>query len=428
MARARGANAVMAAAFESVYGTAPGSGYFKLPFVSAELGDEQNLIASDLLGLGREPLPPSRDVVNNSGDVVVPVDLRNFGRWLKLLLAAPTTAQGVAASGHFDFSAQPTTGSSITIGGASWTFVTSGPTGDQSVIGATLRETLANAVAGLNASATTALASESYTLNLAGTRIIVMHDTVGTGGNSITLAASTTPASNATASGSTLSGGSATGPYNHVFTSGALTLPSMAVEIGLPDVPSYGLNTGVRADSMKIQMQRSGLLSATMSLIAQGETRAGSSSAGSPSEAVIERFSQFQGEVRRNGAPLGNIVSAEITYSNSLDKVEVLRPDGRIEDAEPANVAVTGNIVVRFADTVLLDQAVNGSAAEISFGWNISAAKALTFALHEVYLPKPKLSVDGPGGIQATFNFQAAKKSGLNRTMTATLINDVAAY
>ena len=34
----------------------------------------------------------------------------------------------------------------------------------------------------------------------------------------------------------------------------------------------------------------------------------------------------------------------------------------------------------------------------------------------------------GPGGIQATFAFQAAKDPSLNKTMTAVLINDVAAY
>lgn len=312
MARARGANALMAAAFETTYGTPPAGGYKKLPFVSSALGEEQNLIESDLLGLGREPLPPSRDVVNNEGDVVVPVDLRNFGYWLKLLLGAPVTT--------------------------------------------------------------------------------------------------------------------GTGPYTHTFVSGALTLPSMAIEIGLPDVPSYGMNFGVRANSMTIQMQRSGLLNATMGLIAQGETRAASSGAGTPSEAAIERFSQGLGEIKRNGVALGNIVSAELTYSNNLDKVEVIRPDGRIEDAEPAMVAATGNVVVRFADTTLLDQAIDGTACELSFGWEIDADRSLLFTLHEVYLPRPKLSVSGPGGVQATFAFQAAKDSTLQKTMTVVLVNDVPTY
>jgi hypothetical protein len=312
MARARGANAIMAAAFETTYGTPPAGGYFKLPFVSSALGEEQNLIESDLLGLGREPLPPSRDVVNNEGDVVVPVDLRNFGYWLKLLLGAPTTT--------------------------------------------------------------------------------------------------------------------GTGPYTHTFVSGALALPSMAIEIGLPDVPSYGMNFGVRANSMAIQMQRSGHLTATMNLIAQGETRSASSGAGTPSEAAIERFSQAIGEINRNGVALGNVVSAELSYSNNLDKVEVIRSDGRIEDAEPAMVAATGNVVVRFANTTLLDQAIDGTACELSFGWEIDPDRSLLFTLHEVYLPRPKLPVSGPGGIQATFAFQAAKDPSLNKTMTAVLVNDVATY
>ncbi|HXF88137.1 MAG TPA: phage tail tube protein [Xanthobacteraceae bacterium] len=312
MARARGANAVLAAAFETTYGTPPASGYKKLPFVSSALGEEQNLIESDLLGLGREPLPPSKDVANNEGDVVVPVDLRNFGYWLKLLLGAPTTT--------------------------------------------------------------------------------------------------------------------GTGPYTHTFVSGALSLPSMAIEIGLPDVPSYGVNFGVRANSMTIQMQRSGLLNATMNLIARGETRSASSGAGTPSEAAIERFAQGLGEIKRNGVALGNIVSAELTYSNNLDKVEVIRADGRIEDAEPAMVGASGNVVVRFADTTLLDQAINAAACELSFGWQIDANRSLLFTLHEVFLPRPKLPVSGPGGIQATFAFQAAKDPALAKTMTVALVNDVATY
>lgn len=313
MARARGANAVMAAAFETTYGTPPVAGYKKLPFVSSALGDEQNLIASDLLGYGREPLPPSRDVVNNEGDVVVPVDLRNFGYWLKLLLGAPTTVDN-------------------------------------------------------------------------------------------------------------------SGVYTHTFVSGALTLPSMSIEVGMPEVPSYGMNFGVRANSMKIQLQRSGLLNATMSLIAQGETKAGASAAGSPTEAAIERFSQFMGEIKRDGTSLGHIVSAELTYSNNLDKVEVIRPDGRIEDADPAMVAVSGTVNVRFTDTVLLDQAVAGTACELSFGWAIGADKSLLFTLHEVYLPKPKQPISGPGGIQAAFAFQAAEDPALQKTMTVALENDVSTY
>ena len=98
MARARGANAVMAAAFEATYGVTPGTGFRKLPFVSANLGEEQSLIESDLLGYGRDPLTPAYDVVSNESDIVVPMDHRNIGFWLKALFGNPTTAASVAAT------------------------------------------------------------------------------------------------------------------------------------------------------------------------------------------------------------------------------------------------------------------------------------------------------------------------------------------
>jgi hypothetical protein len=428
MARARGANAIMASAFETIYGTPPGSGYRKLPFVTSDIGEEQGLIASDLLGYGRAPQRPSRDVINDEGNIVVPVDLRNFGVWLKLLFGPPTTTQGVAAFGGFPFSGQPANNATISIGGQAWTFVTAGPVGSQSQIGATLRETLVNAVLGLNTSAVSALSAQSYVLNSAGNTIQITSDTIGTSGNSVALAASTSPASNATPSGATLSGGSASGPYNHVFEDGSLVLPSMALEIGMPDVPSYGLNFGVMANSLAIPMQRSGLLNATIALIAQGETRGGSSSAGSPSEFAIERFSQFTGQIRRAGVPLGDVVSGNFNFSNNLDKVEVIREDGRIAGADPAMVAVTGDAVVRFADTTLLDLATAGTAIELAFGWKIGAGKQLTFIVPTVDLPKPKLPITGPNGVQATFNWQGSENGSLGQTCIATLVNDVVSY
>lgn len=117
MARARGANAVMAAAFETTYGVTPGSGFRKLPFVLANLGEEQSLIESDLLGFGRDPLTSTYDMAANESDIVVPMDHRNIGVWLKALLGSPVTAGAVAARGSILFAAQPTANATITVNG-----------------------------------------------------------------------------------------------------------------------------------------------------------------------------------------------------------------------------------------------------------------------------------------------------------------------
>lgn len=74
MARAYGANTQLVGKFESSYGTPPSGNYNLLPFVSSDLGSEQGLIASDLLGQGREERRrwiPIEHGEEKFGDVVV---------------------------------------------------------------------------------------------------------------------------------------------------------------------------------------------------------------------------------------------------------------------------------------------------------------------------------------------------------------------
>ena len=78
MARAQGARAQMALAFETTYGTPPASGFTRMPFASATLGAEQPLLNSELLGYGRDPLAPIKDAVTADGNVVVPIDAQRL--------------------------------------------------------------------------------------------------------------------------------------------------------------------------------------------------------------------------------------------------------------------------------------------------------------------------------------------------------------
>lgn len=89
MARAQGARAQMALAFETTYGTPPASGYSKMPFANASLGAEQPLQTSELLGYGRDPQAPIKDAVTADGNVVMPIDTEAFGFWLKAAFGHP---------------------------------------------------------------------------------------------------------------------------------------------------------------------------------------------------------------------------------------------------------------------------------------------------------------------------------------------------
>lgn len=312
MARAQGARAQMALAFETTYGTPPASGFTRMPFASATLGAEQPLLNSELLGYGRDPLPPIKDAVTADGNVVVPIDAQAFGFWLKAAFGQPTTT--------------------------------------------------------------------------------------------------------------------GTDPYTHEFQSGAWVLPSLSIETGMPEVPRFAMYSGCVLDTLSWQMQRSGLLTATASLVAQGESTTTASVAGTLADLTLQRFGHFNGAITRNGQPLGNIVSAEITWANNLDRVETIRSDGRIDGADPSIAALTGSIEVRFADSALVTQAINGDSCELEFGYALPSGESLTLTAHAVYLPRPRIEIAGPQGVQASFDWQAARDATLGRMCTVTLINGIEEY
>jgi len=174
-------------------------------------------------------------------------------------------------------------------------------------------------------------------------------------------------------------------------------------------------------------MQRSGLLTATARLVAQGESTNTASAAGTLSELALKRFGHFNGSIMRNGSALGNVVSAEITYANNLDRIETIRSDGRIDGADPSIAALTGRIEVRFADQTLVTQAINGDPCAMEFAYVLPSGESFTFTVHAVYLPRPRIEISGPQGVQATFDWQAARDGAVGMC-TATLINDIEEY
>ena len=124
-----------------------------------------------------------------------------------------TDDDGVRASGSFLFGSNPSNNDTITLNGTAVTFKTSGATGLQVNIGVDLATTLASLKTLLNASASTEVVKCTYDVT-GGNTLTVTYKTVGTTGNSFTLAASA-----ATRSGATLSGGEADG--NLIASSGA---------------------------------------------------------------------------------------------------------------------------------------------------------------------------------------------------------------
>ena len=218
------------------------------------------------------------------------------------------------------------------------------------------------------------------------------------------------------------------GPGRTSSARGASTLPSLSIETAMPEVPRFAMYSGCVLDQLGWQMQRSGLLTATAKLVAQGEAVGTSTAAGTPAEPALKRFGHFNGSITRNGSTLGNVISAEITYANNLDRIETIRSDGKIDGADPSIAALTGRVEVRFADAMLVNQAIAGAPCELEFIYALPSGESFTFTVHAVYLPRPRIEISGPQGVQATFDWQAARDDEVGRMCTATLVNDVEEY
>lgn len=318
--RAYGSDAQLLAAFESTYGTAPdGSGggvYTKLPFKSTDLSAEKPLGYDPLLGQGRNAQDPYYEAISDAGNIVVPLDLRNIGFWLKGLFGAPTTT--------------------------------------------------------------------------------------------------------------------GTGPYIHVFVAGA-DLPSLAVQIGhLALSPQkHFLHTGAKLGGISFEMARSGPANGTINVIAQGEASASTAKDATPLELVLRRFSQSKGAIKVGGTQLGSVTGGSFQFSNNLEAVETIRADGLIDGADETEATATGSVTIRYGTDSTLESPPDAETpVELEFSHTIPGVDgyALTWNMARVFLPKVKKSIDGPGGLQQTYDWRAAYDTTDDTLLTVTLVNDVGAY
>ncbi|WP_096701328.1 phage tail tube protein [Magnetospirillum sp. 15-1] len=221
------------------------------------------------------------------------------------------------------------------------------------------------------------------------------------------------------------------GTFDHVFTSGG-TLPSLAIEIGHVQLaaPKFFRHGGAKLDKVSFDMARSGAANATISVIAQGETEAAATIDTTPSTFALKRFSQGSGTIRVGGSQLANVVGGKMAFSNNLERVETIRADGLIDGVDETEATAEGSVDIRFGiDTTLTAAIAAESPVAMEYGFTIPGSVfALTFHLPRVFLPKKKQEIKGPGGIQASYDWRAARDPVAGYLLRVTLVNDVTGY
>lgn len=222
-----------------------------------------------------------------------------------------------------------------------------------------------------------------------------------------------------------------TGPYTHVFESGAAaSLPSLSIETWMPQVPFSSMVSGCVANTLSMDLAADGRLQATIGFIGASEAIGTTSNAGTPTPfSAYKRFPGAAAALERNGAALTSKgESGALNVSNELDPLRFVDGTGVVGQILPQQSLVTGNVLLRFGDTVMLTQAIDMTASTLSVVIDPGGTESLTFQMHEVYLPRPKVEVPGPGGIQANFDYSAVADPATGKQMTVTLFNNTASY
>ncbi|QLH40833.1 MAG: hypothetical protein HWD60_20505 [Defluviicoccus sp.] len=377
--RAYGADATLLACRETGYGVAPLSSYRSLDFKSCDLSAEQPLGDDPLLGRGRNAQDPYRGLITDEGRIEIPLDLRGSGFWLTGLFGDPATVQ-TKASGHIAFSDQPAANSTIVLSGVSWMFVTGTPTANQTQIGASLDATLTALASDLDASVDAEISKCTYTADTTDDRLEIEFDAAGITGNVFTLAASAN--SNGTTSAATLTGGG----YQHEWLSGGDDIPSFTFEIGHPQLitPAFFRHSGRswRASPSR-WAARAGERHRAM--VAQGEEKAAATIDATPAALALKRFSQGRGFIKRGGSSLAGVTGGSLTFSNNLERVRVIRDDGKIEAADPTIASCTGTMTLRFDGATLVAEATNGDPVAVEYGFSMAEGWSLTFELFRCF-------------------------------------------
>ena len=221
------------------------------------------------------------------------------------------------------------------------------------------------------------------------------------------------------------------GSFSHAFTSGG-DLPSLALEVGHARLatPKFFRHSGAKCDKLAFTMARTGAANATVSLVAQGEIEAAVTVDASPATVALKRFSQGSGTITIGGAQLANVVGGKLTFANNLERVETIRSDGLIDGVDETEATAEGSVDVRFGtDTTLTAAIAAESPVSLQYGFTIpGTAFALSFHLPRVFLPKKKQEIKGPGGIQASYDWRAARDPVAGYLLRATLTNDIPSY
>lgn len=217
-------------------------------------------------------------------------------------------------------------------------------------------------------------------------------------------------------------------PYTHVFKVGD-SQPSLVIEKGFTDIAQYMKYNGCKVSKLSLSVGGDGELTASVTVMGAKETISTSSVSSSPQELNLDRLGNFQASLKIDDAAIAIATALSLDIDMALDgDTYAIGAAGYRASVNEGIMAVSGSLTAFFEDAVYINKAVNNTTTSMELIIT-DGTNTLKFKLPEVKFAKNTPSIDGPGGVKQTLNFQAFfKEASEDSVVVATLINSTASY
>ncbi|MCL4502486.1 MAG: phage tail tube protein [Deltaproteobacteria bacterium] len=464
MTQAKGSASQVLLDFETAYGQPPAAAAaLVMPFFyTFGLGGEEPLKSADIHRNDRNAAQPYYDNHDVKGSISVPIDVLNFGYWLRLLLGAPVTTRptalaldngpavdvgggvvGLPCTGHALAAGTPLQVANTVHYNGHYTVLASSTANQINITATYVAETFSDAINLDSGEAAVDVGGGVVGLPctghglLAGTAITIAN-TVNYDGDYLVLASSGADQINITAAYQAETFGlddTATPAsqvqsdlYTHVFKPAA-SLESALIDKGFTNINQYFLYKGIKVNKLGFAVEgKGGPLTATIDLLGAKETLGGVAYDANPTEYALTNFQMRQATIKEGGATVATVKTVSLDIDNSLDGDTFVVGDGGVRGAlNEGDCLPSGKLKVMFENDTLYNKAVAGteSSLEIILA---SGLYSLTFLVPELLYSRKSPEIT-KGGVWLETDFQGYYQDSAEAAgIVATLVNTHPAY
>lgn len=218
--------------------------------------------------------------------------------------------------------------------------------------------------------------------------------------------------------------------YVHTFESGKATLPYVTIEerISASDIARF---EGCMLNGISISMAKAAAFQRMDLTFMSRRTQYVSALLSGTEASVLTpmKVPQTRALAKWNGTQMGDLLSLDLNFSNNVEVYNTMSGDNYPLEVDPGFVTIGGSMRLRTRDSTF--RAISAANTVDDLIIQLSHPSDATNRMFQITIPQARLAaqgaaIDGPGGIEETFNWQG-EQTNAAAALTAVLKNGQAA-